>query len=115
MFKETIDKYGLFRYGYIKDFQIARLQTLLKGTNLCISNSANIGREIDKLLDKENLIKYDFLGRDKFNGQDIQDEYVAILRIPLHAITSKGEQIYCWFEYDKSGNTSSFSWGSQTD
>ena len=115
MFKESSDKYGLFRYGYVKDFQIARLQTLLEGTNLCISNSANIGREIDNLLDKENLIKYDFLGRDKFDGQDIQDEYVAILRIPLHAITSKGEQIYCWFEYDKSGNTSSFSWGSQTD
>lgn len=115
MFKESSDKYGLFRYGYVKDFQIARLQTLLEGTNLCISNSANIGREIDKLLDKENLIKYDFLGRDKFNGQDIQDEYVAILRIPLHAITSKGEQIYCWFEYEKSGNTTSFSWGSQTD
>ena len=116
MFKEAIEKFGLFRYGYVKDLQIEHLQKLSDGTNFSIPNTtADAIREINTVLDGENLVKYDYLGRDKFRGNDIQDEYVAIVRIPLRVSTKKGEQIYCWFEYDKLGNTSSFTWGNQSD
>ena len=102
-------KWGIAKFGYIKDFagQVNQFNHLLEGTGIVLSR-----QQLDSHVDVIEPVYWDIKCRDKFCGNPIEERYRAFKVIPTMYKTASGEDIYGMFVRNtKFGSWEGVIWG----
>ena len=102
-------KWGIAKFGYIKDFagQINQFNHLLEGTGVVLTR-----QQLDSHVDVIEPVYWDIKCRDKFCGNPIEERYRAFKVIPTMYKTASGEDIYGMFVRNtKFGSWEGVIWG----
>ena len=102
-------KYGIAKYGFIKDFQgqLDQFNFLLRGTGRICSRM-----ELDSIVDSLTPIYWDYKGHDKYLGKPIDEKYRSYLVLDSGCKTAAGDSILGLFvKNTKNGTYTGVTWG----
>ena len=87
-------KWGIAKFGYIKDFagQVNQFNHLLEGTGISLSR-----QQLDSHVDGIEPVYWDNKGHDRYRGNPIEESFRAFKVIHTAYRTASGEDIYGMF------------------